>query len=538
MATDNGLEKFENQNLNNANNLQQGGSAVSDFAVEGKSLGTKTELPNSAHNDKVEIANKGKEKEIDETETEGNTDPDDDGLLDLSQYLKTYDKKAGKRVPLMNGRASNCPPQYRLKSDGAIYGAGYDAEIMQDSTRSVRTRKLVRLDGMLDDFEEDVKKPMPKWLKITIAVLTSIVAISSLLGIYILYVGAGYKRVYDVKYIEILNDQPATLAVGIPYEVVSYNLNYGMISSDYTYYKNIGYDVNGNQIVGSSSRAESKDRVEVNTKGSAGLLSTGSNAEAEFVMVQEIDLDSTRTYYVDELAILNDVFANYAKIFVETGSSNYVFYPLTSPVGKFSSGMMTYSAFNVAYGIRHTMPSDETFPAKYTTADNCISITRCKVAGIAEQRYLCLFNVNISLYESEEIRVKCLERLYDLMKTEIDRGHFVLVGGSFSYALCGNDGVFENNMKTPDWCKDLPGCFSPVKLSEIGCRIIKDEVAIELKTGTTRDASVKYKKGETFEAITDGFIVSNNIVVNKIEVLDNEFLYSSHNPIRLSFYLK
>ena len=37
---------------------------------------------------------------------------------------------------------------------------------------------------------------------------------------------------------------------------------------------------------------------------------------------------------------------------------------------------------------------------------------------------------------------------------------------------------------------------------------------------------VKYKKGETFEAITDGFIVSNNIVVNKIEVLDNEFLYN------------
>ena len=53
-----------------------------------------------------------------------------------------------------------------------------------------------------------------------------------------------------------------------------------------------------------------------------------------------------------------------------------------------------------------------------------------------------------------------------------------------------------------------------------------------------RDSSVDYKKGETFEAVTDGFIVSNNVITEKLEVLDNEFLYSSHNPVRLTFKLK
>ena len=255
-------------------------------------------------------------------------------------------------------------------------------------------------------------------------------------------------------------------------------------------------------------------------------------------MLQEVDVNSTRTYYVDERKILKDVMSNYAEIFAETGHSKYVFAPLTSPVGRYSSGLLTYSMFDVDYAIRYSLPSNNEFPSKYTSNDNCISVVKCLLAGSGEQTQLVLINVDLSINEDSQIRENCLAEVYKYMQTEVERGNYVIVGGSFSYSLYGKDGVFENKMKTPDWCTNLPECFNETKLNELNCRIVKDLIAVELKTGTIRDSSVKYKKGETFEAITDGFIVSNNVIVEKIEVMDNEFLYSAHNPVRLTFRLK
>ncbi len=470
----------------------------------------------------------------------GEESKDNFKVQDSKNLATNHKNSGGNYVPLLQDNDTGCPPlQYRPRSSGAIYGAGYDAGMMQDNTRSLRTRKQKKdINDGLEDVDYNFKKPKPLWFKITLIVLTSILSIVGLFGLYLAYLESGYERIYNVKYLEVLDNRPANVTRAVSYEVVTYNLNYGAFSSDYTYYKSLGYNENGKQTKGSHSRAQSKERVEVNTKGSAGLLSTGSNANAEFFMLQEVDVNSTRTYYVNERQILKDVMVNYAEIFAETGSSKYVFSPLTSPVGKYNSGMLTYSIFDVDYAMRYSLPSNNEFPSKYSATDNCISVVKCLLAGSGEQTQLVLINVDLSMYEDSRIKESCLAEVYKYMKSEVDRGNYVIVGGSFSYLLYGKDGAFENKMKTPDWCKDLPECFNETKLNEIDCRIVKDFIAVELKTGTTRDSSVKYKKGETFEAITDGFIVSNNVITEKIEVMDNEFLYSAHNPVRLTFRLK
>ena len=446
--------------------------------------------------------------------------------------------EGGNFVPLIK-EGGNCPPlQYRPRSSGAINGMGYDAGIMQDNTRSVRQKK--KADKADNEFEDvNFKKPKPLWLKITIIVVSCILGICAVFGVYIGYLEAGCDRIYNAKYLEVRDNRPAMLAKAVTYDVVTYNLNYGAFSSDYTYYKSVGKNLDGSTQSGTSSRAFSKDRVEINTKGSAGIMSTGSNAEVEFFMFQEVDVDSTRTYYVDERQILKDVFLNYAEVFAETASSNYIFAPLTSPIGKVNSGMVTYSAFEVDHAMRYTLPSNESFPSKYSSNDNCVSIVKCGISGVGDGELFCLINVNVSMYEDEEIRLRDLEALYKIMEKELAvHNNYVVVGGSFSYLLYGEQGVFENKMITPDWCTNLPECFSEQRLNDIGFRIIKDDIAVELKTGTIRDCSVSYKEGSTFEAITDGFIVSNNIVVEKIQVLDGDYLYSAHNPVRLTFRLK
>lgn len=456
-----------------------------------------------------------------------------------NKKLKTNEQKnGGNFVPLLKNDGVTCPPlQYRPRSTGAIYGSGYDAETVFDNTRSLKVKKeKVTKDGL---EEVDFKKPKPLWLKVTMIVLTCIFIISGSLGVYYIYLDSGFKRLYNMKYIEVLNEKKSYVVRAQTYEVVTYNLNYGMFGQDYTYYKSYGFNSNGGVTNGSKTRAKSKEMAEINIKGSAGLMSTGSNANVEFFMFQEIDVDSTRSFYVDERQILKDVLSNYAEVFAETGGSKYVFYPITSPVGRFNSGMATYSAFDIEHAIRYSLPSNNKFLSKYTATDNCAVVVKLGVSGVGEDRQLVLININVSQHDDEETRRKDLEVLYQIMAEEVvEHGNYVIVGGSYSYLLYGSDGVFENKMKTPSWCGELPNSFNETRLNEIGCRIAKDEIAVELKTGTIRDSSVVYSEGDTFEAITDGFIVSNNIIIEKVEVLDNDYLYSSHNPVRLTFKLK
>ena len=47
-----------------------------------------------------------------------------------------------------------------------------------------------------------------------------------------------------------------------------------------------------------------------------------------------------------------------------------------------------------------------------------------------------------------------------------------------------------------------------------------------------------YIKDETYTCVVDGFIVSDNIEINLVENVDNQFLYSDHNPVYMEFTLQ
>ena len=52
-----------------------------------------------------------------------------------------------------------------------------------------------------------------------------------------------------------------------------------------------------------------------------------------------------------------------------------------------------------------------------------------------------------------------------------------------------------------------------------------------------RNADAPYHD-EQFVLTVDGFIVSENVQVEELAVIDTGFAYSDHNPIRLTFSLR
>ena len=63
--------------------------------------------------------------------------------------------------------------------------------------------------------------------------------------------------------------------------------------------------------------------------------------------------------------------------------------------------------------------------------------------------------------------------------------------------------------------------------------------AIDITKPTCRLLNRPYDKTSpnTQYYIIDGFIVSSNIKINKVETIDQDFLYSDHNPVSLSLQL-
>ncbi len=52
-----------------------------------------------------------------------------------------------------------------------------------------------------------------------------------------------------------------------------------------------------------------------------------------------------------------------------------------------------------------------------------------------------------------------------------------------------------------------------------------------------RNADAPYHEGQ-YVVTVDGFLVSDNVIVNSATVIDTGFAYSDHNPVTMTFTLQ
>ena len=65
-----------------------------------------------------------------------------------------------------------------------------------------------------------------------------------------------------------------------------------------------------------------------------------------------------------------------------------------------------------------------------------------------------------------------------------------------------------------------------------------DRAEIESLAPSCRNADAPYEAGVSFVTMVDGFLLSDNVEILELETVDNGFLYSDHNPVRLRFTLR
>ena len=197
-----------------------------------------------------------------------------------------------------------------------------------------------------------------KALLILLAVLLAVVII------YVGYVMLSYDRIPDNQELEIRNPQETDLAVrlGEEYAIVTQNVGFGAYTDDFTFFMDGGVE----------SWAKSPESVIECINAAAEEV---SSLEPDFILFQEVDFDSTRSYHIDEQEILRAAFPQMAEVDAVNYHSAFLMYPLTQPHGSSNSSMVTFSSVGITGALRRSLPISTGF-SKFLDLDRCYTISR------------------------------------------------------------------------------------------------------------------------------------------------------------------
>ena len=113
----------------------------------------------------------------------------------------------------------------------------------------------------------------------------------------------------------------------------------------------------------------------------------------------------------------------------------------------------------------------------------------------------------------------------NLMEEEYQKGNYVIAGGDFNQTFESAEGVY------PLYNTDhfIPGTLTEDSLPE-GFAFAGDD-AYPTSRVLNKPYSGSYEDTQLY--VIDGFIVSENIKVDEVKVIDKDFKYSDHQPVKL-----
>lgn len=360
---------------------------------------------------------------------------------------------------------------------------------------------------------------------------TSLKIIGIVLGIlilallaYIVYLYASYYRIEDNQ--ELVVEAPVddtttgaatVLATDTEYSAVTYNIGFGAYLPDYSFFMDGG----------TSSWAESPETVQYAINGAGELV---KSLDPDFALIQEIDLDATRSYHTDEYEMLRNLLPEYTTVFAQNYDSAFLFYPFTQPHGSSRAGLGLFSKYPVSSALRRSFPISTSF-SKFFDLDRCYSVSRIPVDNGKE---LVIFNLHMSAYgNSDEIRKGQIEMLCNDMAKEYEAGNYVLCGGDFNHDLKASEEDAEN---CESWAFPFPRTELPEHFAF--CLDLLSSEEREALWNSARNADMEYVPGVTYTITLDGFIISDNIECLSYENVNTGYSYSDHDPVKVEFVLK
>lgn len=290
--------------------------------------------------------------------------------------------------------------------------------------------------------------------------------------------------------------------------ILSFNTGYAALSQTEDFFMDGGNGV----------RPSDKQLVEDNLDGILAIL---QREKVDITLLQEVDADSSRSFGIDETVFYADGLGQ-DSAFALNYSCSYVPYPLPTTIGKVNSGLLTLSRIQIGSADRLALPCPFSWPIRIANLKRCLLVTLFDIEGTDKK--LAVINLHLEAYDNGEGKRAQTEMLCAVLRSYYEEyGWYVIAGGDFNQSFPGCVDAYP----IQDSEKWTPDILSDEDLPE-GLRLCYDS-----SNATCRLLDAPYNPGVTQLYVIDGFIVSDNVTVDSVEVLDEGFTYSDHNPVVL-----
>lgn len=355
------------------------------------------------------------------------------------------------------------------------------------------------------------KKQKKKRKKGKIILLVAVIAVLGLLAALLVFLTINEYNPASVEDLVVPASADGVMGAGMPLRIVTLNTGYAGLSSEADFF------MDGGKMVD----ATSEEAVYQNLAGISDML---TQLGANVYLLQEVDLDSDRSYNIDEEAYYENAL-NLPGIFAYNYNCKFVPYPIPM-IGKVEAGLMTMTALHASGAQRISLPVPFEWPVRTANLKRCLLVERIPVEGTEKE--LVLVNLHLEAYDDGEGKAAQTQELNDFLEIEYLKGNYVIAGGDFNQ-------TFPESAEFPVVDPDAwqPGVLDTEELPYGFSYCFDDSVP------TTRVLNAPYTGSyETSQVyVIDGFIVSDNVQVQNVAVQDYHFSYTDHQPVALDVVL-
>lgn len=295
------------------------------------------------------------------------------------------------------------------------------------------------------------------------------------------------------------------------FTIMTWNIGYAGLGSNMDFF----YD-------GGKSVRDTKKRTLKNLKNITNFIA--SQNTVDFILLQEVDVDSKRTYYINERDSIENSKPNFLSLYANNYLVKFVPVPLTNPMGYVHGGLQTLSKSIPAESNRFSFPGNYDWPTSLFMLDRCFLSNRYQLFNNKE---LIVINTHNSAFDDGSLKNQQMEYLKIFVENEYSKGNYVVVGGDWNQNPPGLDpskfGKYDESNK--------------FKLSSIDQNFLPEgwQWVYDSELATNRSNVTPYEAGESSTTVLDYFLISPNLKANFVSTIDLEFKNSDHQPVFMNF---
>ena len=304
---------------------------------------------------------------------------------------------------------------------------------------------------------------------------------------------------YCTKPLIATSDSQRICEVGDKLSIMSWNLGYAGLGAEEDFFADGGKNI----------RSHSQYNI---AKNGMGICHTVRENQTDLYLFQEIAKPSYINYNFNLLKSINQELNSYTLNYLRQSYTVTIPWPLRIEVGNLIASKCIPFEISI-----HKLPGNKTglFCQKFN-----LIFAKFRIAN--SNKLWVIGNVHKSAFDSNAtIRKLQVKEIVQQGIVEYTKGNCVVIGGDWNLVPVKTTFPHTTAKKYLFWIFSFPKEYIPA-----GWHFYVDE-----KSPSVRTLQKSYVKNENYTTIIDGFLCSPNVKVAQVRTINQNFIYSAHNPV-------